>query len=178
MLVIAALLGTRQLLGGLLALMVRSGLLLGLANVGGWYVNVVQPVLMSTVIDAVAVLLVTGFSVALLSGALTRTLARLRGENDEVRRSRDRIEFLASHDALTGLPKRLLARDRFEQAAATARRCGGKVGCCTWTWVVSAPSTTRWATRPATSCCAGWASGCARCCAPATPSAAPAATNS
>ncbi|MBX3638637.1 MAG: GGDEF domain-containing protein, partial [Rubrivivax sp.] len=126
-LVIAALLGTRRMLLGLLALMVVAVALLGLANVSGWYVNVVRPVRLSTVVDTVAVLLVTGFSVALLAGDLTRALARLRGENDEVRRSRDRIEFLASHDALTGLPNRLLARDRFEQAAAAARRAGRRV---------------------------------------------------
>ncbi|MBX3634100.1 MAG: EAL domain-containing protein [Rubrivivax sp.] len=126
-LVIAALLGTRRMLLGLLALMVVAVALLGLANINGWYVNVVRPVRLSTVVDTVAVLLVTGFSVTLLAGDLTRALARLRGENDEVRRSRDRIEFLASHDALTGLPNRLLARDRFEQAAAAARRSGGRI---------------------------------------------------
>jgi diguanylate cyclase (GGDEF)-like protein/PAS domain S-box-containing protein len=37
------------------------------------------------------------------------------------------IEFLAYHDQLTGLPNRLLARDRFEQAAAYAERSSSKV---------------------------------------------------
>ena len=34
------------------------------------------------------------------------------------------IDFLSNHDALTGLPNRLLARQRFEQELATARREG------------------------------------------------------
>ncbi len=126
-LVISALLGTRRMLLSLLALMLAAVALLGLANVSGWYVNVVRPVRLSTVVDTLAVLLVTGFAVALLAGDLTRALARLRGENEEVRRSRDRIEFLATHDALTGLPNRLLARDRYEQAVAAARRTGRRV---------------------------------------------------
>jgi diguanylate cyclase (GGDEF)-like protein/PAS domain S-box-containing protein len=38
-----------------------------------------------------------------------------------------RIELLAYHDPLTGLPNRLLVRDRFQQAVAHADRVGSKV---------------------------------------------------
>ena len=41
--------------------------------------------------------------------------------------ARERIEYLAYHDALTGLPNRLLAQDRFEQAMAQAERSGSRV---------------------------------------------------
>jgi len=41
--------------------------------------------------------------------------------------ARQRIEYLAYHDALTGLPNRLLAQDRFEQAMAQAERVHGRV---------------------------------------------------
>ncbi len=39
-----------------------------------------------------------------------------------------RIEYLAYHDALTGLPNRLLVQDRFNQALAQAERTQRKVG--------------------------------------------------
>jgi len=44
------------------------------------------------------------------------------------KQAEQRIEHLASHDALTGLPNRTLLHDRVEQAIARARRVGGHVG--------------------------------------------------
>ena len=43
------------------------------------------------------------------------------------REAEQKIQFLAFHDALTGLPNRLLAQDRFEQAVAQGERSNTKV---------------------------------------------------
>jgi diguanylate cyclase (GGDEF)-like protein/PAS domain S-box-containing protein len=55
---------------------------------------------------------------------------RLYGACQDVtlrRQAEERIEFLAHHDALTGLPNRILLRDRFEQALAFAERAQSHV---------------------------------------------------
>jgi len=68
------------------------------------------------------VLSLSAFLIWLMAGDLQAALAKLRAENERVRQSQARIEFLATHDSLTGLPNRILARDRFAHAIALARR--------------------------------------------------------
>jgi len=44
-----------------------------------------------------------------------------------IKEAQDKLEYTAHHDSLTGLPNRLLFRDRLEQALAMSRRSGGGV---------------------------------------------------
>jgi diguanylate cyclase (GGDEF)-like protein len=121
-LVFASMLGGRRLFIGLLAIMLLVVASVVAANVGGWHVNVVKPVTFGTLVDMVGILSVTGFSVWLLANDLRRALSKLESENIRSRQSQAHIEYLAFHDQLTGLPNRVLARDRFDQAIAHARR--------------------------------------------------------
>ena len=60
------------------------------------------------------------------TGAVTQLLA-LRQDISERKLAEARTEFLAQRDPLTGLPNRMLGRDRLEQAMALADRTGSKV---------------------------------------------------
>ncbi|GAB4274722.1 MAG: hypothetical protein Kow0065_22920 [Methylomicrobium sp.] len=61
------------------------------------------------------------------SGELTGYLAVFM-DISEQKQAQERIQYLAHHDTLTGLPNRTLLRDRFELAVAYAKRQGTKVG--------------------------------------------------
>jgi diguanylate cyclase (GGDEF)-like protein len=89
-----------------------------LANVMGWHVNRAYPVNFSTLADVTLVLGLTGFTVWLMATDLRRTVARLEDE-------KARTQHMATHDPLTRLPNRLLARDRFVGLAAKAQRQQG-----------------------------------------------------
>jgi len=60
-------------------------------------------------------------------GVITHFIA-IKQDVTERKAAEAHVEFLAHHDALTGLPNRVLVRDRWTQAVAYAERSGNKVG--------------------------------------------------
>ncbi len=121
-LVFAGTMAGRRLFALTLASILGFVAVVAMANVQGWHVNPVPTHSVANLIDVVIVLSLSAFVIWLLAGDLHAALAGLRAENARVRESQARIEYLATHDALTGLPNRTLAQDRFAQAVAHAER--------------------------------------------------------
>jgi diguanylate cyclase len=123
----AALHGDRRLFRALLAASLIALVGVGVATLHGWRSAVISPLAVSDVIDSCVILLVSSYSVSLMAKDLDAALRRLAAENQAVRESQSRVEFLATRDSLTGLHNRTAARDHFDLAAAQAGRQGGKV---------------------------------------------------
>ena len=122
MLVFAAMLGTRRLYFGLLAAMMAMIALLLEVNTSGLHVNRLPPLSYNTIVDLGSVLFVTSVIAWLMASDMHSALDAVHAHNAQMAATQERMEIMATHDALTGLPNRSLARDRFEQAAAAARR--------------------------------------------------------
>ncbi|MFL6699102.1 MAG: putative bifunctional diguanylate cyclase/phosphodiesterase [Vitreoscilla sp.] len=127
MLVFAAMLGTRRLYFGLFAAMVAMIAWVLYANMSGRHVNALPPLSYNTFIDLASVLFVTCVVAWLMASDMQSALDAVHAQNAQMAAAQERMEMMATHDALTHLPNRSLARDRFEQATAAARRGGHSV---------------------------------------------------
>lgn len=114
----AALLGIHRMFYALVGLMVANLALLGIAQQHGWAVFEVQSWGYSAAVYTCLILLVNGLVTWLMASDYRVALNQLSREVANVDASRREVEFLANHDHLTGLPNRLLARDRFEHAVS------------------------------------------------------------
>ena len=127
MLVFAAMLGTRRLYFCLFAGMMAMIAVVLAGNLQGWHQSRVVPLSLNTLVDLWAVLFVTCVISWLMASDMHNALDAVHAQNEQMAATQQRMEIMATHDALTGLPNRSLARDRFEQAAAAAGRSGQSV---------------------------------------------------
>lgn len=121
-LVFASMLGNKRLLGFLLAIMVAVLALISYVNHTGIYSHQIEPTNLATGFVTIVILCVIGFAVSLLAQDYRTTVEELARENERVKSVKNHIEHLASHDALTGLPNRILAQRNFEKSYANAKQ--------------------------------------------------------
>ncbi len=122
LLIFASMYGSRKLYMSLLVLIGSGISMVAASHFLGWRDPVSNLVRPDTYITIMVILGLSAYYIWLITSALRNTMTSLETENGRVRTSLAQIEVLAHHDGLTGLPNRLLARDRFEQAALHATR--------------------------------------------------------
>jgi diguanylate cyclase (GGDEF)-like protein len=127
LLIFASMFGTPRHFLAMLGLLVAAMAGILVLNLTGWHVNPPQSTDAITFVYELFALLITAFLIWVHARDLRLAVADLRRENRRLADSHARIDRLAHHDPLTGLPNRLLARLRVEQAIASARRSGRSI---------------------------------------------------
>lgn len=116
-LIFSAMIGSARLFLFLLGSILLFILFVGFANTMGWHAD--KPIDSSPIVRAIildTIVLATAFSVWILRKDLKTLMTQLTLENQKAKLSQARVQELVHHDPLTGLPNRILARDRFDQA--------------------------------------------------------------
>ena len=128
LLMFAAILGRRDLMLKLVLFIAVVIILLVFSNVYWGHVNVVSSSGLLDLADPLGILAATTAVIWMMTSDLHRALHSAQLENARVSESQKRIEFIATHDSLTGLANRILARDLLEHIIANARRHQLKAG--------------------------------------------------
>jgi len=118
----ASTMGGRRLFLSLLAMILLVVALVGVANLQGWHVNAVPTHTLGSMINVSIVLSLTAFLIWLMAGDLRAALANVTAENERVRQSQVRIEFLGLN-AIHGAMSPSNQPEPYEIAVRVAARC-------------------------------------------------------
>jgi diguanylate cyclase (GGDEF)-like protein len=121
-LILAGMLARPRLFVGLLLAMLAVIGLITATSLLGWRTFTPEPLALKRLITLSCILMVCAFAIWRLASDLRDAMGHLQEEVERVKRSEVSFSHLAQHDVLTGLPNRLLVRDRLEQAVVQARR--------------------------------------------------------
>ena len=111
----------------LIILIVAYLLTMGYGIEQGWWQHKTERTGLATALILSIILIVIGFSIYALHMDLVRMLAKIQDENKRYIETRQRIQHIALHDALTGLPNRRLARERFKNLFDLSKRREDKI---------------------------------------------------
>jgi diguanylate cyclase len=128
LLMFCAIIGNRRLFRISYVIMALYMTLLVFATKQGWRTGSEHPTSWYTLLEFLVVMSAVTFVVNLLAGDLFALLARLDGEVKLAKESQNRIQHVADHDNLTGLPNRRLGDLRFQQALDASLAAGSKLG--------------------------------------------------
>lgn len=115
LLIFSTVIANFRLTVGLLIIMSINILAIGYVNHFDIYINESNHSNLDVAFVLIAVLVLTTFSVSLISRDLNALLRKLEKENYKVKASKQEILRLQNHDPLTGLPNRILAKETFNR---------------------------------------------------------------
>lgn len=128
LLMIAAMITTRVHIYALLSFILGNLLAMKLFQDFNIYHSKLGPISWGLFADYSLVLSIVVLIVGVISNDLKKLFHTLQEESQRFLDSQAQIEHLNQHDALTGLPNRLLTQDRFHQTLAHIKRYPSKIG--------------------------------------------------
>ncbi|WP_167883586.1 putative bifunctional diguanylate cyclase/phosphodiesterase [Leptospira ognonensis] len=126
-LICAAALGANRLFAIILAYTIAFIMAMGYANITGLYIHNIRKLDYTIILDTILIYSTIGAIIWFLIHDLNESLVKATAEAAKANRSTLLVEHMVNHDLLTGLPNKILARDRFEQGYLHTKANQGKI---------------------------------------------------